>query len=197
MDCADHGHRHGEVGTGFGESCPADCRDVDVVAGHGETGPSFDDGEQHRQPAGVEAIGVASSLGALRHGHGERLDFDEQRSLTGHRRDDDGAGDPAATVGKKQVRGVGHTDETTVGHLEQAQLARRPEAVLGGAQQAQGVVTVALERQHRVDGVLELAGTGERAVLGDVADEHDGDAAALGLDDELLRAGAHLRRRAR
>ena len=99
VDCADHGHRHGEVGTGFGESFPADCRDVDVVAGHGETRPSFDDGEQHRQPAGVEAIGVASSLGALRHRHGERLDFDEQRSLTGHRRDDDGASDPAATVG--------------------------------------------------------------------------------------------------
>ena len=93
--------------------------------------------------------------------------------------------------------GVGHPDEPTVGHLEQAELARRPEAVLGGAQQAQGVVALALERQHGVDGMLELARAGERAVLGDVTDEDHGDAATLGLDDELLGAGAHLRRRAR
>ena len=50
--------------------------------------------------------------------------------------------------------------------------------------------------QHRVDDVLEQARPGEGAVLGDVADEHDGDVAALGLDDELLGALAHLGDRA-
>ena len=104
---------------------------------------------------------------------------------------------PPTTVGEEEVRRVGNADEAGVGHLEEAELARRPEAVLDRAQQPQGVVTFPLERQHRVDGVLELTRPGQRAVLGDVADEHDGDAAALGLDDELLRALAHLCRRAR
>ena len=64
------------------------------------------------------------------------------------------------------------------GHLEQAQLVGAPEAVLDRPQQPEGVVAVALERQHRVDDVLEDARPGQRAVLGDVADEHDGDVAA-------------------
>ena len=46
------------------------------------------------------------------------------------------------------------------------------------------MVALALERQHGVDDVLEHAGPGERAVLGDVADEHDRHAAPLGLDDQ-------------
>ena len=81
------------------------------------------------------------------------------------------------------MRRVGHADESAIGHLEQTELARRPEAVLDRPQQPQGVMPLALERQHRVDGVLERPRPGERAVLGDVADEHDGDVAALGLDD--------------
>jgi hypothetical protein len=41
--------------------------------------------------------------------------------------------------------------------------------------------------------VLEQAGAGELAVLGDVADDDDGDAVVLGEGDELAGDGADLR----
>ncbi|MFI4925733.1 MAG: ATPase domain-containing protein, partial [Vicinamibacteria bacterium] len=50
---------------------------------------------------------------------------------------------------------------------------------------------VAFEIEHRVDDVLEHARTGDRAVLGHVADENDDDAALLGDARQLRRAFAH------
>ena len=90
-------------------------------------------------------------------------------------------GHARAPVGQEQPAGVGHGVEAALGHLEQAELVGGAEAVLGRPQQAQGVVAVALEGEHRVDHVLEHAGAGQAAVLGDVADQHRGDAAGLGL----------------
>ena len=52
--------------------------------------------------------------------------------------------------------------------------------MLQRAQHAQRVVPVAFERQHGVDDVLERARPGERAVLGDVADEQRRDPELLG-----------------
>ena len=57
------------------------------------------------------------------------------------------------------------------GHLEHADLVGGAEAVLGGAQDAEGVAAVALEIEHGVDHVLDHLGAGDLAVLGDVADE--------------------------
>ena len=71
-------------------------------------------------------------------------------------------------------------------------LVGRTEAVLHGAQQAQRVVPVAFEAEHRVDDVLEHPRAGEAAVFGDMADEHHRNAAALGLGDEPMGAAAHL-----
>ena len=59
------------------------------------------------------------------------------------------------------------------------------------------VVTIAVEREHRVDDVLEHARPGEAAVLGDVADEQGGDVALLGQAHEPVRALAHLGHRSR
>ena len=52
---------------------------------------------------------------------------------------------------------------------------------------------IAFEVQHRVDDVLEHARAGDRAFLGDVADEEHDDAALLGEARQLRRAFAHLR----
>ena len=71
-------------------------------------------------------------------------------------------------------------DEAAVAHLEDADLVRRAEAVLQRAQRAVGALALALELQHAVDEVLEHARAGERALLGHVADEQHGGAAALG-----------------
>ena len=66
----------------------------------------------------------------------------------------------------------------TLGQARRASISNTPSSLVGpkrcfdGAQQAQGVVAVALEAEHGVDHVLEDPRTGQAAVLGDVADEH-------------------------
>jgi len=59
------------------------------------------------------------------------------------------------------------------------------------------VAALAFEAQHRIDHMLEHARTGDRPVLGDVADEDHGSAMLLGEADQLLRARADLADRAR
>ena len=54
----------------------------------------------------------------------------------------------------------------------------------------------ALEGEHRIDHVLDHARAGDLAVLGDMADQDDGRARALGEADQRLRRAAHLRDRA-
>jgi len=73
----------------------------------------------------------------------------------------DRAGHAHQPVGQEQAAGVGHADQPRLGHLEEAQLVRGPEAVLHRPQLAEPVVAVALEGEHGVDQVLELAGTGQ------------------------------------
>ena len=82
------------------------------------------------------------------------------------------------------------------GHLEHADLVGRAEAVLHRAQDAELLRAFAFERQHRIDHVLDHAGAGDLAVLGDMADQDDGGAGLLGEANERLRRGAHLRHRA-
>ena len=105
------------------------------------------------------------------------LHLDEQRTVAVERRHDDRAGTPPRRSARNSAARVGHADEAALGHLEQPELVGGAEPVLHRAQQPEGVVPVALEREHGVDDVLEHPGAGERAVLGDVADEHRGDAA--------------------
>ena len=53
-------------------------------------------------------------------------------------------------------------------------------------------MAVTLETQHRVDEVFEHPWPGEVTLLGDVADEHHRQVAALGLVHEELRTRPHL-----
>ena len=61
------------------------------------------------------------------------------------------------------------------------------EAVLDRAQDAELVAALALEIEHGVDHVLEHARAGDQPFLGDVADQHQHEAAPLGEPDQLLR----------
>ena len=92
--------------------------------------------------------------------------------------------------------GSGTPTRPAAGHLEDAELVRRAEAVLRGAQDAVGAVAVALELEDAVDEVLEHARAGDRAVLRHVADEEDGDAGLLRDAQQSRRRLAHLRDRA-
>jgi hypothetical protein len=51
----------------------------------------------------------------------------------------------------------------------------------------------ALEREHRVDHVLDHARAGDLAVLGDMPDQDHGGAGTLGEADQVLRRATHLR----
>ena len=123
-----------------------------------QPGPPLEHGEQQRQAAAVEPLGVAPR---------RRRRVGSGRSAPGPRRA--AGGGPRASARRPSRRrrarrsarnsfgGSGTPVRPALGHLEQAELVGRAEAVLDRPQQAQGVVAVALERQHGVDDVLEHA----------------------------------------
>ena len=99
---------------------------------------------------------------------------------------------PARRSARNSALGSLTGTQTGRGHLHQAELVGRAEAVLQRAQHPQRVMTIALEREHRVDDVLERARAREPAVLGDVTDQQRRDVVLLREPHELLRAVAHL-----
>ena len=71
--------------------------------------------------------------------------------------EDRGAGRAEIALGEKQLGRVGDFAQAAAGHLEHADLVGRAEAVLDRAQDAELVRALALEREHRVDHVLDHA----------------------------------------
>src|SRR5690606_20050717 len=90
------------------------------------------------------------------------------------------AGDRLGAPGDEQAAGVAHAVDALLVQVEAADLVGGAEAVLDRADHAELGVAVALEVEHDVDQVLQHARSGDRAVLGDVADEDGGHAALLG-----------------
>ena len=158
----------------FDQPHAADRRGVDVLLAASASGraaaarPAAAPAGCRRYPACVRRAGTPGGAG-----DGQRLHLDHDRPLALHRGSDRRTGHAGATVAEEQVTRIGHADQTVAGHLEQAELVGRTEPVLRGAEQAQRMVTFALERQHGVDDVFEHARAGQRAVLGDVPDEDD------------------------
>ena len=97
----------------------------------------------------------------------------------------------------EQISRVGDFLQSFAGHFKQADFAGRAKAVLHAANNAVRVEPIAFEVDDGIDDVLDDLGPGERALLGDMADEHDRDPAALGEVDEFHAAFAQLRDRAR
>ena len=93
---------------------------------------------------------------------------------------------------RNSADGFGTSARPAFGHLEHADLVGGAEAVLHGAQDAELVAAVAFEIEHGVDHVLEHAGPGDGAFLGDVPDQHEREAARLGEPDQLEAGGADL-----
>ena len=96
---------------------------------------------------------------------------------------------------KEQRRRIGDRAQALVGHGEHAQLVDRAETVLHRAHQAEAGMRIALEIEHRVHDVLQHARPGDRALLGDVADDEERGAALLRVARELRGAFAQLRDR--
>ena len=82
--------------------------------------------------------------------------------------------------GQEQPARVGQSDQPVLAKVEAADLIGGAVAVLHRANHAQPGVAVPFEVQHHVDKVLERTRAGDRAVLGDVANEDRRHRAILG-----------------
>ena len=127
----------------------------------------------------------------------EGLDLGEERPGALDRADDGAAGLLARPLLEKEGRRVGDGLEPGGRHLENRQLRDGAEPVFHGPQDAVAVVPLALEKEDDIDHVLEGLGPGQRAVLGDVADQEGGDLAALGETEDLVGRLPDLADRAR
>ena len=128
------------------------------------------DRNEHREPATVERLRRrAAGIGRRRLATSACTSTHSGRvpSSTAATTDPD-APDPA--IGEEQRARVGDRNEALARHLHETELVGGPEPVLQGAQHAQRVMAITLEREHGVDDVLERARPGEGAVLGDVPD---------------------------
>ncbi len=153
--------------------------------------------QHERQAVAVDAVGHPSrrhQLGRARRAPGPRPAADASPPS---RRGSTEPGLPRVASATKRAEASSTSTRPVVAHLEDADLVGRPEAVLQRAQRPVGALALALEREHAVDEVLEHARTGERALLGDVADQHDRDAARLGDAHQAPGDLAHLPDRSR
>ena len=151
--------------------------------------------EQHREAVLLQSHRQPPRIGRVRRVN-QRLDLDQQRPRALLRDEDARARDFARVLRQENRRRIGNPAKALVGHREHAELVHRAEAVLEGAYQPEALVRVAFEVQHRVHDVLHHARARDRALLGDVADEHHDRPAGLRVARQVRHALAHLRDRA-
>ncbi len=184
--------RGGEVGGRFVDAQAARDVEIDVLVGERQPRARFQHREHHGEAPGIPPHHRAPGRARLR-GRDQGLDFHQHRARAFHAGEHRGARlrvRPA--LGQKQRRRVRYLGQAFLAHGEDADLVGRTEAVLDRAQDAEAVRPLAFEIEHRVDHVLQHARAGDQAFLGDVADEHQGEAAPLGEPDQLVRRRAHL-----
>ena len=186
--------RDGEVRAGLVDADAAGHVDEDVRAAERDACVPAQDGDDHREPLGVDT-GRDPPWHREVTRCDERLDLEQDRPRSLERAGDGGA-DLAAGRTPEELGRIGDPDEAGACHLEHAELVRRAEAVLRRAQHAMRVVAVALELQHAVDEMLEHAWARDRAVLRHVPDEDRRDAELLRRAHQPRRSLAHLRNRA-
>src|SRR5215211_2888602 len=130
-------------------------------------------GDDHREPLRVDASAHAPRHGKVGWRH-EGLDLEQERAgpleRARHGRPD------LAFRAAEELGRVDDPVEPFGGHLEHADLVRRAEAVLDGAQNAVLAVAIAFELEHAVDEVLEDTRPRDGAVLRHVTDEERRDA---------------------
>ncbi len=95
---------------------------------------------------------------------------------------------PGPYCSKKSLPGSVTSAQALAGHLEQADFVRSAESVFHAANDAMGVKAIAFEIDDGIDDMLDELRPGERAGLGDMADQDDGRAAGLGQIDQVHAA---------
>ena len=156
----------------------------DVVGPEVEADPFFQHGQQHGQTPQVEAGGGPLGRTVDRGAH-QGLGLDEHGTAALQ-----GGGDGAATedllpLAEQDLAGVFYRMEAIGAHLVDAHFISTSEAVLQGAQDAVGVLAVALELEDGVHHVLQQFRPGDLSLLGDMSDEEHGDAGFLSQGHEV------------
>ena len=187
---AGDGERDGQVGARLVEAHAADDVDEHVGRPDADPGVAAEDREDEREAVAVDPVatrrGGTSSLGETRAwtstSSGREPSIEASTTL------------PGARVASATKRALASRTSTSppVAHLEDADLARRAEAVLQRADRAVGPLALALELHDAVDQVLEHPRARQRPLLRDVADEHDRGARALGHRHDPRGDLAHL-----
>jgi hypothetical protein len=182
----------GEVGRGFGEAHAPDRRDIHIEGAQLEPRAPLEDGEDHRDAGGIDAVDDPSRVGG-RARIDQGLNLDGQGATTlecdRHAR----AADRGA-VPEEQTARVGNLGDAVAGHLEASDLVRRSEPILESAHESQGGLAVTLEVADDIDEVLEQAWARDRAVFRDVPDDQHRQVALFGDADERCRDLADLAR---
>ena len=192
------GERDGEVGARLDDPHAADGRRVHVGRAERMPTPLLEHGEQQRQPAAgrgpaPSAAAAAASASARRAPAPRRAAAGGPRSAA--RRPSPAT--PGAPVGEEQPARVGHADAA---RARPSRTGRARRSSRSGASPPAAAAARGGGRPRTTSTVSTTCsstrGPGERAVLGDVADEHRRHAALLGLAHEPVRALAHLGDRA-
>src|SRR5690606_15242914 len=139
---------------------------------------------------------IPADNGAARGAEGgwcnQRLDFDEQGPRAFDPSENGRSWRRRVTVAKEQLGWVRDLPQPLSGHLEHADLVGGAEPVLDSSQDTERVAAVPLEVEDRVDHVLDHLGSGDLALFGDMADEHQCAALRFGEANQRLRCGANL-----
>ena len=91
-----------------------------------------ENGEQHRQTGGVEALNAPARRSVAAHFARENLKFDHQGSLTFECGNDDASRNAGLSIRQEQCARIGHPAQSFFDHFEQTQFRRRPESMFGG-----------------------------------------------------------------
>ena len=191
------GRGHRKVRRRIAQPVPA--RHVQVHFGIGEAyaAARLQHRQQHRQTPAVPAHRRAPGGCPARQPHHQRLHLDQHRPGSLQCRKDRGPADRVVALGQEQRAGVRHLSQPCAFHREHADLVCPAEAVLHRPQDTILMAALPFEVQHRVDHVLQHAGTRDIAVLCDVPNEDQRRTPLLGEANQLQRARPHLAHRSR
>ena len=177
-----HRQTHREIRSRVGDPQPGHRCHVEVRSAERKGPFALADRRQHAHSRRVEATHDPSAtvlIGCPR--RQERLDLRGQGAPTLEGDRGARAGDRDVARGAEQLRRIGQFGETVFGLLVADHLVGRTVAVLHRTQQPDLVVGVALEREHRVNEMLERARACDGVLARALPDQQGGNTARLGL----------------
>jgi hypothetical protein len=151
----------------------------------------FQNSQQHREAAHIETRGRA--LRGAEHGLDTKACVSiSMGRMPFHRGGYGAAAEFFVFLAEQQFGRVAHFAQSGGLHLVNAHFVGTAKAVFQGAQDAVGVVPVALKLQHTIHDVFQQFRSGDVAFFVDVADEENGHVGFFGKSQEFARAFAHL-----